>query len=246
MSAIRFNLNGAWVEEHQLSPTTTLLRWLRDHRGLTATKEGCAEGDCGACTVAVAEVQPDGQRAWRAVNACLLLLPMLQGKHVLTLEALQRETPHPAQTALTHALGSQCGACTPGVVMTMFEATYRRDLDAAWKLEDQLAGNLCRCTGYRPIREAAQRVAGTCPSDVFTQVLAEPAESMSLDYQAQGQRFATPVTFAQLWDALDVHPDARFVVGGTDLSLEITKRFQVPPKLISLEGVKELHGISGR
>ncbi len=238
MDHLRFNLNGVWVEERGLSPTTTLLRYLRDRRQLTGTKEGCAEGDCGACTVAVAELGADGQPAWRAVNSCLLLLPMVQGKHVVTIEALKEgETYHPSQVAMAKALGSQCGYCTPGIVMSMFEATYRTDLDAPWKLDDQLCGNLCRCTGYRPIREAAEVVAGTCPGDRFK---AKQPESMELAYEAHGQRFATPGTFAALWDELDAHPDARFVVGGTDLSLEVTKKFAVLPKLISLEGLGEL------
>jgi xanthine dehydrogenase small subunit len=235
MDQLRFNLNGAWVTERAASPTTTLLRYLRDTKGLSGTKEGCAEGDCGACTVAVSELGPDGRPAWRAVNSCLVLLPMLQGKHVLTVEALARGgAHHPAQAALAQALGSQCGYCTPGVVMSMFEASHRDDLDAPWKLDDQLCGNLCRCTGYRPIRDAAQAVAGTCRGDGFSPVA---PESMALDYQAQGQRFVTPTSWEALFDALDAHPDARLVVGGTDLSLEVTKRFAVLPKLISLEAL---------
>ncbi len=242
MNHLRFNLNGEWVEERGLSPTTTLLRYLRDRKNMTGTKEGCAEGDCGACTVAVAEKAPDGKPTWRAVNSCLLLLPMIQGKHVVTVEALKAQDQyHPAQVAMAKALGSQCGYCTPGIVMTMFEATYRTDLDAPWKLDDQLCGNLCRCTGYRPIRDAAEVVAGTCPKDRFSEELPKSApESMALDYQATGQRFATPATFDALWAELDANPDARFVVGGTDLSLEVTKKFAVLPKLISLEGLSEL------
>lgn len=246
MNHLRFNLNGAWVEERELSPTTTLLRYLRDRRHLTGTKEGCAEGDCGACSVAVAELGADGQPEWRAINSCLVLLPMLQGKHVITVEALkQGDAYHPAQVAMSNALGSQCGYCTPGIVMSMFEATYRKDLDAPWKLDDQLCGNLCRCTGYRPIRDAAQSVAGTCPKDAFSSALpgARP-ESMAVSYQAQGQRFVTPGGFEALWAELDAHPDARFVVGGTDLSLEVTKKYAVIPKLISLEGLHELKGTS--
>ncbi len=246
MDRLRFNLNGAWVEETQLSPTTTLLRYLRDRRGLTGTKEGCAEGDCGACTVAVAERGADGRPAWRAVNSCLVLLPMLQGKFVLTVEALkQGDAYHPAQQAMAKALGSQCGYCTPGIVMSMFEATYRTDLDAPWKLDDQLCGNLCRCTGYRPIRDAAQAVAGSCPKDAFSQALeAARPESMALVYEANGQRFVTPTSFEALWDELDAHPDARFVVGGTDLSLEVTKRFATIPRLVSLEGLAALKGLT--
>lgn len=247
MNHLRFNLNGAWIEERGLSPTTTLLRYLRDRRGMTGTKEGCAEGDCGACTVAVAEKGSDGKQTWRAVNSCLLLLPMVQGKHVLTVEALKasgEDGYHPAQVAMARALGSQCGYCTPGIVMSMFEATYRPDLDAPWKLDDQLCGNLCRCTGYRPIREAAEVVAGSCPKDRFSEGLAQSApESMALTYEAEGQRYTTPSTFAELWAELDAHPDSRFVVGGTDLCLEVTKKFAVPPKLVSLEGLAELKAL---
>ncbi|MCC6333867.1 MAG: xanthine dehydrogenase small subunit [Myxococcales bacterium] len=242
MDHLRFNLNGTWVTERNLAPTTTLLRYLRDVKGLPGTKEGCAEGDCGACTVAVAEARAAGSPQWRAVNSCLLLLPMVQGKHVVTVEALRAPDGawHPAQEALARALGSQCGYCTPGVVMSMFEATYREDLDQPWKLDDQLCGNLCRCTGYRPIRDAAQKIAGACPSDRFA---ARAPESMDLHYQAHGQRFVTPVTFDALFDELVRHPDARFVGGGTDLSLEITKRFAAPPKLISLEGLAPLRAV---
>ena len=248
MNHLRFNLNGEWIEERDVSPTTTLLRYLRDRLGMTGTKEGCAEGDCGACTVAIAERGGDGKPVWRAVNSCLLLLPMVQGKHVLTVEALKAqgaEGYHPAQVAMARALGSQCGYCTPGIVMTMFEATYRADLDAPWKLDDQLCGNLCRCTGYRPIREAAEVVAGSCPKDRFSAGLPNAApQSMALEYEASAQRFTTPATFEALWSELDAHPDARFVVGGTDLSLEVTKRFAVLPKLISLEALGELKKLS--
>lgn len=248
MNQLRFNLNGIWVEERDLSPTTTLLRYLRDRRNLTGTKEGCAEGDCGACSVAVAELGADGAPEWRSINSCLVLLPMLQGKHVITVEALkQGDAYHPAQVAMAKALGSQCGYCTPGIVMSMFEATYREDLDAPWKLDDQLCGNLCRCTGYRPIRDAAEAVAGTCPKDRFSEQLPTRApESMALSYEANSQRFATPTTFDALWNELDAHPDARFVVGGTDLSLEVTKKFVTIPRLVSLEGLRDLKGISER
>jgi xanthine dehydrogenase small subunit len=244
VNRLRFNLNGRWVEEARLSPTTTLLRYLRDRAGLTGTKEGCAEGDCGACTVAIAENGPDGKPQWRAVNGCLVLLPMVQGKTVLTVEALREAggAYHPAQEAMAKALGSQCGYCTPGIVMSLFEATYRSDLGGEpWKLDDQLCGNLCRCTGYRPIRAAAQEIAGACPQDRFSEQLPRAApSSMELNADIDGQRFHTPVRIGALWDVLDLLPDARFVVGGTDLSLEITKRFARPEKLISLEGIAEL------
>ncbi|MFT3839653.1 MAG: xanthine dehydrogenase small subunit [Myxococcaceae bacterium] len=247
MECLRFCLNGRWVEETNVSPTTTVLRYLRDAKGLAGTKEGCAEGDCGACTVAVSERGPDGKPHWRAVNSCLLLLPMVQGKQVVTVEALKDGARyHPAQEAMAQALGSQCGYCTPGVVMSLFEATYRSDLDQPWKLDDQLCGNLCRCTGYRPIVDAAKNIAGSCPADRFAQQLAQPNEAMKLSYQAQGQRFFTPASFEELWSARVANPDARFVVGGTDVSLEITKRFAKLPALISLEGIAELHRLETR
>ncbi len=247
MNRLRFCLNDHWVEETDVAPSTTLLRYLRDRRALTGTKEGCAEGDCGACTVAVAERGEDGKATWRAINACLLLLPMIQGKHVVTVEALKDPVTgqhHPAQEAMAAALGSQCGYCTPGIVMSMFEATYRTDLDAGWKLDDQLCGNLCRCTGYRPIRDATKAIAGLCPKDRFAAELKEATpQSMQLDYRVGGEQYFTPDSFSALWDVLDVHPDARFINGGTDLSLEITKKFLIPPKLVSLEGVGELKAL---
>lgn len=242
MNRLRFCLNDRWVELSGLAPTTTLLRFLRDNAHLTGTKEGCAEGDCGACTVAVVEQDANGQPVYRAVNSCLVLLPMIQGKRVYTVEGLKDGAEHhPAQKILAEELGSQCGYCTPGVVMSMFEATYRSDLDEPWKLDATMCGNLCRCTGYRPIREATKRVAGTRPPDRFSRnLLAQSNESMKLAYEAGAQKFFTPASLAELWDVIDANPGARFVVGGTDLSLEVTKRFAEPPLLISLEAIPEL------
>ena len=146
-------LNGTRRHIRDTSPNTTLLDWLRE-RGHVGTKEGCAEGDCGACTVAIRE---DGQ--WKAINSCLVPLPAMADREVLSVEGLSEpgKPLHPAQQAMVETLGSQCGYCTPGFVMSIFEAGHRSDLkgpENAWKLDDQLCGNLCRCTGYRPIRKA--------------------------------------------------------------------------------------------
>jgi xanthine dehydrogenase small subunit len=248
MERLRFFLNDRPVEETGLSPTTTLLRYLRDQAHLTGTKEGCAEGDCGACTVAVLEHDGQGAPALRAVNSCLVLLPMVQGKRVYTVEALEEGgRPHAVQETLARELGSQCGYCTPGVVMAMLEACHRRDLDEPWKLDAQMCGNLCRCTGYRPIRDAAGRVAGLRPQDRFARALAETQpEPMELAYEAGAQRYFTPGSLEALWDVLDKHPEARFVVGGTDLSLEVTKRYAEPPLLVSLESLSELRVLEPR
>ncbi|HYH96972.1 xanthine dehydrogenase small subunit [Hyalangium sp.] len=248
MDRLRFYLNDRLVEESGLSPTLTVLRYLRERAHLTGTKEGCAEGDCGACTVAVLEEDGKGGQALRAINSCLLLLPMVQGKRVYTVEALKEGGRyHVVQETLARELGSQCGYCTPGVAMALLEACHRKDLDEPWKLDAQMCGNLCRCTGYRPIRDAAARVAGLGPQDRFARALAETKpEPMELAYSAGPQRFFTPATLEALWEVLDAHPEARFVVGGTDLSLEVTKRFAEPPLLVSLEALRELRALEPR
>jgi len=242
MKQLRFCLNDRWVELADVPPTTTLLRYLRDQAHLTGTKEGCAEGDCGACTVAVVEHDASGKSHYRAVNACLLLLPMIQGKRVVTVEALKGASGyHPVQTALAEEMGSQCGYCTPGVAMAMFEACYGKGFDEPWQLDAAMCGNLCRCTGYRPIRDATQKVAGLRPADKFTRALHEHAgEPMQLDYAAGPQRFFTPASLDDLWDVLDKNPTARLVAGGTDLSLDITKRYAEPEVLVSVEAILEL------
>jgi xanthine dehydrogenase small subunit len=238
---IRFLLNDAPIEITESAPTLTLLRWLRDVRHLMGTKEGCAEGDCGACTVGVIE-----HGRMRGECACLLLLPMLQGKRVYTVEGLaDRETPHVVQQTLASCLGSQCGYCTPGVTMALFEACYRDDFDEAWKIDAAMCGNLCRCTGYRPIRDAANAVAGLRPADRFSAAIAasKAPPDMRLAYARGSQLYFTPASFDELFDVLDRHPSARFVAGGTDLSLEITKRYQEPPILVSLEALEPLRAL---
>ncbi len=246
MECIRFHLNGEPVAVADLPPATTALDYLRGPRGLTGTKEGCAEGDCGACTVIVLDRDHLDRPALRSVNACLLLLPMLHGRQVWTVEGLRGPDGgyHPAQEALVRAMGSQCGYCTPGVVMTLVEACYRGDLDAPWKLGDQLAGTLCRCTGYRPIRRAAQELAGTRPEHALGAALAgPPPELPPLDYRAGGQRFVRPVDLDGLWRVLAEEGDARLVSGATDLGLEVTKAHRSWPCLVSLEAIAALRRI---
>lgn len=245
--AVSFHLNDTPIVEAHASPTTTLLEYLREHRRLTGTKEGCAEGDCGACSVAILDPDgPDGA-AYRAVNACLVLLPMVQGRRVYTVEGLREKTGayHPVQEAVVREMGSQCGYCTPGVVMAMFEACYRDDLREGWQLDDQMCGNLCRCTGYRPIRDAARAVAGTRPDDRFKKRLAEAAPGRPWFQREEGSRvYATPATFEELWRVLAAYPQAKLICGGTDLSLTLTKKFVDLPELVSLEGLPGLRGVT--
>lgn len=244
---IRFHLNDRLIEDDHARPTTTLLAYLREQQRLTGTKEGCAEGDCGACTVVVLDPDAPGGASYRAVNACLMLLPMVQGRRVYTVEGLRdlAGAYHPAQEAVIRELGSQCGYCTPGVVMALFEACYRRDMKEPWQLDDQMCGNLCRCTGYRPIRDAARSVAATAPADAFRQRLADAQPTSQGFMRASDDRvYATPTTHEALWSALAAHPQARLICGGTDLALLLTKRYEDLPALISLEGLTELRGIS--
>jgi xanthine dehydrogenase small subunit len=152
--SFEFTLNGERVLVEGVAATTTLLDWLR-RNGRTGTKCGCAEGDCGACTVALVERDANGRATYRAINSCIALLPMFAGREIVTVEGLASGSAlHPVQHAMVEHYGSQCGYCTPGFVVSMFEAYYRADVKEPHQINDQLCGNLCRCTGYRPIRDA--------------------------------------------------------------------------------------------
>ena len=245
MGVLRFHVNDELVEIADVSPTRTVLEFLRTHHRATGTKEGCAEGDCGACTIVELDVTAPGGPRFRAVNSCLMLLPALHGRRIHTVEGLVRDgEPHLVQRTLAEHLGSQCGYCTPGVVMSLFEACHRTDLDADWKLDDQMCGNLCRCTGYRPIRDATHAVAGAQPDDGFrTDGWDEQATDLSLEYQREGRRFFTPGTLDSLVETMEAHPDHRLLAGATDLGLDVTKGRVRFPCLISLEGLPELRQI---
>ena len=240
---ISFLLNDKPVQIKDLAPTTTLLEYLRDHIAQTGTKEGCAEGDCGACTVAILDRRgPDA--TWRSINSCLVLLPMLHGKEVYTVEGIAaKDQLHPVQQAIVRKLGSQCGYCTPGVVMTLFEACYRQDMDAPWKMDDQLCGTLCRCTGYRPIREAAEEIRGLRPDDTpLSRTKEQPQALESLDYEVPNHRFLRPTNLMELWRAVANHPEHTFIAGATDLGLSITKHYKTWPVLIGLDAVYSSEG----
>jgi xanthine dehydrogenase small subunit len=245
MAALQLVLNDRALTLDEVDPNLTLLNWLREHAHLTGTKEGCAEGDCGACTVAVLDTRSPFGPSWRAVNACLLPLASLHGARVVTVEGLRSgEAHHPIQAALAERFGSQCGYCTPGFVMSMFEAAHRDDLDADWKFDDQLCGNLCRCTGYRPIREALHAIAGKHPRDGLGEQAQEPQPAdQPLEHTAGHRRFSLPTSLAGVFEALRADPDARLIAGATDLGLEITKRDVRFSHLVSLDAVPELHGI---
>jgi len=239
---LEFVLNGRPVRVENHSPNTTLLEYLRA-TGRTGTKEGCAEGDCGACSVAMVEKDSKGKNRFRAINSCLVPLPLMAGRTILTVEGVANGDLHVVQEAMVRNHGSQCGYCTPGIVMSLFEGFYRDDLKENWQLDDQLCGNLCRCTGYRPIRDAAiEAFSGKkSGSDPFAEQLENCSATLSrAEYSANGEKFFRPESLAALFQLMEENPDARLIAGATELGLEITKRYKKFPTLISVEAVSEL------
>ena len=242
-ASFSFELNGKLRTVQGLASSLTLLQYLRNE-GLVGSKEGCAEGDCGACSVAIAELSADGKPVYRAINSCLIPLPALAGRKVVTVEGLSSERGelHPVQRALIERHGSQCGYCTPGFVMSLFEAYHRDDLRAEWQIDDQLCGNLCRCTGYRPIREAALAVL-TSRDEQFAHSATDGDSQSPLEYECENQLFLRPTNLRTLLERVHEFPEARLLAGGTELGLAITKLYQSFPVLISVEAIPELRRI---
>lgn len=250
MNGISFTLNGQRVTVEGADPHTSLLQYLRSV-GLTGAKEGCAEGECGACSVVMVREGPDGSARYVVVNSCLLLLPLAADQEIWTVESLARSGElHPVQEALAQAGGSQCGYCTPGFVMSLFAEYYRPD--RAEFDPEALSGNLCRCTGYRPIRDAARSLGAPAAGDAFLERLAQPAPEVErLMYEdrprptgADSTRLFRPTTLAELFALLQAEPQAQLVAGATDLGVEVNQRARRWPVLISLEAVPELRSVT--
>jgi xanthine dehydrogenase small subunit len=236
-STIEFLLNGRPVSVEPAGAHTTLLDLLRD-QGLTGAKEGCAEGECGACMVAMVGSHGSGC-AYRAVNSCLMLAPMAAGQEVYTVEALAPNGElAEAQKALASGGGSQCGYCTPGFVMSLWAEYYRPDRTGQCQTE-ALSGNLCRCTGYRPIRDAALSL-GSAPSGNFRDRLSLPARPLeTVRFEADGAIFDRPTSAVECLSIASAHPDARWISGATDMAVESNLHFRRWPHLVSLEAVPE-------
>ena len=236
--SIRFQLNGREVSTSIGTPRETLLDYLRAE-GLTGAKEGCAEGECGACTVLL--VSPHGAAsAFRTVNSCLMLLPMAAGHEVYTVEALAENGKLcEAQEAMAAAGGSQCGYCTPGFVMSLFAEQYRPDRSGPCD-PHELSGNLCRCTGYRPIASAALSLGGPLPG-AFRERLSRPARPLeSLSYKSASIRFSRPAAVEDCVAVLQADSQAKLVAGGTDLVVESNILGKRWPHLVSVEAIPEL------
>ncbi|MCL4455007.1 MAG: FAD binding domain-containing protein [Deinococcus sp.] len=235
---VEFSLNGERVKVEGVDPHTTLLDWVRS-RGLTGSKEGCAEGECGACTVVWVRQGLEGAY-YQAVNSCLLLLPMLEGQEVYTVEALAQEGGlAPVQQAMVRTGGSQCGYCTPGFVMSIFAEQYRRG-EREFDIE-ALHGNLCRCTGYRPIQDAARSLAPVEAGDPFRQRLKLPPPALKeAHYRADGGYFYRPEKLKDAVAYLWQNPGAKVVAGGTDLAVEANLRYSRWERMVGLEALDEL------
>ncbi|WFM73081.1 xanthine dehydrogenase small subunit [Halomonas sp. CKK8] len=251
---IDFLLNGQ-PRHCAASPDTSVLELLRDSLGQTGTKEGCASGDCGACTVAIGEAGPDGTVRFHSANACITPAHQLQGHVLATVEGLARgESLHPAQAAMVECHGSQCGFCTPGIVMSLFTLYEDQHEDGTTppapltpqRLEAALGGNLCRCTGYRPIRDAALSM-GDYPHARpawLEQCTDAAATSPSSPIEHHGDSaFVQPESLAELVDERTHHPEAPIVAGGTDLWLEVTQRLARFARVVDVTRVTELNAI---
>ncbi len=247
-SSVQFLRNGRRVQLDDFAARTTLLDWLRLDQRSTGTKEGCAEGDCGACTVVVAR-QRGGRLVYEPVNSCITLLGQIDGGELITVEDLAADgVLHPIQDAMARLHGSQCGFCTPGIVMSLFAHYHRGDGGTSrGKINDALAGNLCRCTGYRPIVDAALEVCQRGADDVFARGAARRLQALrALDDKADvfvGDAdgfFAAPASEVSLAQLYMQHPDATIVAGATDVGLWITKKLAPLQKIIYVGRVAAL------
>jgi xanthine dehydrogenase small subunit len=246
---ISFLLNDKVIEITQQQADLTLLNYLRENQNLCGTKEGCASGDCGACTVVIADVDIDGKELkYTTINSCVSFLSAVNGKQLITVEHLAEPSNlHPVQQAMVDKHGSQCGFCTPGFIMSMF-ALYHDTIEInRHTVELALSGNLCRCTGYKPIIDAALSSCNSIADDKFSKKQATTIQQL----QAIREKVQTngipglymPRNRDELASLIETFPQARLVAGSTDLALEVTQMNKVLPELISLSRVDGLNTI---
>ncbi|MCO5092512.1 xanthine dehydrogenase small subunit [Bosea sp. (in: a-proteobacteria)] len=251
---LRFLLGDEPIAIESCDPTLTVLDWLRLERRMTGTKEGCAEGDCGACTVVIGRLDR-GTLRHEAINACIRFLPTLDGCQLLTVEHLKDADGglHPVQQAMVDCHGSQCGFCTPGFVMSLLALRLNEAAPTTGRIEDALAGNLCRCTGYEPIIAAGRRMDEIAlrEADRFLKERAAIAarlaalnDAETLALQGEGGRFFAPATVAALADLIAAHPQATLVAGATDVGLWVTKAMKRLDPVIFLGRIEALREIA--
>ena len=253
-SEIRFLLNGEAVRLSQVAPDETLLDYLRLRRSLRGTKEGCAEGDCGACTVLVGRLH-DGKLLYEGVNACIRFMGSLDRTHVVTIEHLKRAdgSLHPVQQAMVDFHGSQCGFCTPGFVMSLYGLWMRSPKPSDAAIEKALQGNLCRCTGYEAIMRAARAISdhGTAAKDpllaerkAVVESLAALDDGSRVEIGAGKDRFIVPASVDDLAAVLEAEPAATIVAGSTDVGLWVTKHMRAISPVVFIGGLDGLKTIS--
>nr|WP_206017560.1 xanthine dehydrogenase small subunit [Pseudoalteromonas sp. 31A1] len=256
---IQFLLNNTPIEVQECSPSLTILDWLRTKKGKVGTKEGCATGDCGACTILVGEerINANGQTSWqyKTMNSCLLLLGNAHAKHIVTVEAVTTglypnlTDLHPVQRALVECHGSQCGFCTPGIIMSLL-ALYINEPTYPGKkaVIHALGGNLCRCTGYSPILLAAEKAYSyERKAEPYSAMAAQFKASLNTQYDDDipflkngPRKFYLPQTAQQLVELKALYPYAHLVAGGTDFAIELSQNMLLPDVIISLSQVKDL------
>ena len=236
---LTFTLNSETETPRNAVPTMTLLEYLRKI-GRIGTKEGCGDGDCGACTVALVGTDTEGKAQYQAVNSCLLPLGSVAGRAVVTVEGVAGETLHPVQQALVDSGGSQCGYCTPGFVMSLFAGYYDGQLDDTGLTDSAVEGNLCRCTGYLPIRRAARSLGEPAADDPHLWTLQHAPPLEPLAFEREEEAFFRPSSLDEVFSLMQSHPDAVLIAGGTDLGLELSHYSGHFPCLIALEDVAEL------
>ncbi len=250
---IEFLLHNELVSIEDIDPNTTVLEYLREHRQRTGTKEGCASGDCGACTVVVAEIdRHSDQLLYKNINACITFMSALNARQLITVEDLKHNQKlHYCQQAMVDTDGSQCGFCTPGFVMSLFALHKAENQYDRYKVQEALAGNLCRCTGYGAIDKAAQQALQEQAPDQFSLTELKTVEKLQQIMQRSKHREAflahadqhchMPKSINSLAQILTRYPNANIVAGGTDLSLNVTQQGQKFKRLIDIHQVPELN-----
>jgi xanthine dehydrogenase small subunit len=247
---VRFLLGDEQRELSAIDPNTTVLNYLRQVERRVGTKEGCGEGDCGACTVVLGELD-GGALRYRAVNSCIQFVGALDGKQLLTVEDLADGALHPCQQAMVDCHGSQCGFCTPGFVMSLFALYQEPGTPDRNRIDDALAGNLCRCTGYGPIAAAAKTMKAGAEPDLFAGRASETVAALkALDdgamagLEGDGRRYFAPRSVDALAKLLLDHPGATILAGGTDVGLWVTKQLRRLGPIIAIGAVEEMKRIT--
>ncbi len=244
---VQFLFSDKIFELNNPDPNQTLLNFIRTELKKTGTKEGCAEGGCGACTVVIGELE-NNNIIYKAINSCITFVPYLHGKQLLVVENLSNtnSSPHPVQDAMVKFHGSQCGFCTPGFVMSLFSMYKNYSSYSSELITDTISGNLCRCTGYRPIIDAAKSLNKIKNIDSFSKKkkiyikILKKINSKNLSIINRGKKYFSPSNIRELKNIIQKNPKAHFLSGGTDLSLIVTKERKDIDTIIDLKSISEL------